>query len=191
MMKVDFNLKIFSLLKIILIFSIICVKSYADNSKRENDLVVLGKSDAPVKIKIFSSLTCPHCAKFHINVLPKIREKYVVSGKVQLIFIDFPLDQVAFNASKLLHCLDQKKQIDFLDNIYENQKQWTSGSDIDEINNNLKEIVKMWGINSKKFSNSILNLKIQSPNFFDSKRIHFIIKKIFASSKANKKIYIN
>ena len=46
-------------------------------------------------------------------------------------------------------------------------------------------------INSKKFSNSILNLKIQSPNFFDAKRIHFIIKKIFASSKANKKIYIN
>ena len=46
-------------------------------------------------------------------------------------------------------------------------------------------------INSKKFSNSILNLKIQSPNFFDAKRIHFIIEKIFASSKANKKIYIN
>ena len=41
-------------------------------------------------------------------------------------------------------------------------------------------------INSKKFSNSILNLKIQSPNFFDAKRIHFIIRKIFASSKAYK-----
>ena len=46
-------------------------------------------------------------------------------------------------------------------------------------------------INSKKFSNSILNRKIQSPNFFDARRIHFIIKKMLVSSKTNKKIYIN
>ena len=46
-------------------------------------------------------------------------------------------------------------------------------------------------INSQKFSDSILKNKIQSPNFFDAKRIHLIIKKILISSKTNKKIYIN
>jgi len=45
-------------------------------------------------------------------------------------------------------------------------------------------------INSKKFSESILKSKIQSPNFFDAKRVHLIIKKILTSSKTNKKIYI-
>ena len=100
------------------------------------------KTNAIVKIKIFSSFTCPHCASFHTNVIPKLKKEYVDSGAVQLIFIDFPLDQAAFNASKLLHCIDKKKQINFLDIIYENQNKWTNGSSIENINNNLKNIVK-------------------------------------------------
>ena len=79
--------------------------------------MVLGSDKAIVKIKVFSSLTCPHCANFHIKVVSEIKKKYIDSGKVQLIFIDFPLDQAAFNASKILHCLDKKKQITFLDII--------------------------------------------------------------------------
>ena len=69
------------------------------------------QDDALVKIKIFSSFTCPHCASFHNkNYSLKLKEEYVdKSGKVQLIFIDFPLDQAAFNASKLLHCLEYEK----------------------------------------------------------------------------------
>ena len=109
MIKYNLNSKLFFLIKIFFIYFIIHLKSYADTSKMLNDLVVLGKDSAPVKIKIFSSLTCPHCASFHIKIVPEIKKNYVESGKVQLIFIDFPLDQAAFNASKLLHCLDQKK----------------------------------------------------------------------------------
>ena len=155
MIKLNQNIKLFILFKIFLIYLIICLKSYADNPKTQSDLVVIGSDEAPVKIKIFSSLTCPHCANFHINVLPEIKKKYVDAGKVQLIFIDFPLDEVAFNASKLLYCLDQKKQITFLDKIYENQSQWTSGSNLNEINNNLKGIVKILGISSIEFDKCI------------------------------------
>ena len=117
-----------------------------------SDLIVLGAENAPVKIKIFSSLTCPHCANFHIKVVPEIKKNYVETGKVQLIFIDFPLDLAAFNASKILHCLDQEKQIPFLDTVYENQQQWASGSDINEINDNLKAMVNILGISSKQFN---------------------------------------
>ena len=133
MIRYNLNLKLFFLIKVFFIYLIICLKSYADTPKALSDLVVLGADNAPVKIKVFSSLTCPHCANFHIKIIPKIKKNYVESGKVQLIFIDFPLDQAAFNASKLLHCLDQKKQIAFLDTIYENQDKWTSGSDINVI----------------------------------------------------------
>jgi len=133
------------------IYFIICLKSYADTPKALSDLVILGADNAPVKIKVFSSLTCPHCANFHIKIVPEIKKNYVESGKVQLIFIDFPLDQAAFNASKLLHCVDQKKQITFLDTVYENQDEWTAGSNINEINNNLKKIVQILGINSTQY----------------------------------------
>ena len=123
-------------------------------------MIVMGKENAPVKIKIFSSLTCPHCANFHIKVIPKLKEKYVSKGTVQLIFIDFPLDQAAFNASKLLHCVEQKKQIKLLDDIYNNQNKWTSGNNINEINDNLKNIAKISGIDSVKFDKCVNDEKI-------------------------------
>ena len=142
--------KVIILIKVLIIFLATSINSHAENPK-----VVIGSDNAPVKIKIFSSLTCPHCANFHIKVIPEIEKNYVKSGKVQLIFIDFPLDQAAFNASKLLHCSERKKQIKFLDTIYENQEKWTSGNDVDEINNNLKKIVKTLGISCSQFDKCI------------------------------------
>ena len=160
MPRLNFNFKLFFLIKVFVIYLIIYLQSYADDSKIQDNMVVLGSNDAIVKIKIFSSLTCPHCADFHIKVVSEIKKKYIESGKVQLIFIDFPLNEAAFNASKLLHCLDQKKQIDFLDSIYETQNKWTVGSSINDINNNLKKIVKDYGINSEQFDKCLVNESI-------------------------------
>ena len=151
MTKSKINSKIFFLIKICIIYLIVCLKSYSDDPNVQKNMVVIGSNNALVKIKVFSSLSCPHCANFHIKVVPKIKKEYIESGKVQLIFIDFPLDQAAFNASKLLHCLDQKNQIGFLDTIYETQNKWTSGSDINDINKKLKKIVKNLGITPAEF----------------------------------------
>ena len=150
------NFKLFFIIKIILIYFILSFKSYSDSSTN-NNLVVIGPNEAVVKIKIFSSFTCPHCADFHIKVVPKIKKKYVDVGKVQLIFIDFPLDQAAFNASKLLHCLDKTKQVAFLDTIYETQMKWANASNIDDINKNLKKIVKNLGISSTQFDKCLID----------------------------------
>jgi len=158
MIRLKLNIKLIFLIKVILIYLILSLKSYSDNVN--NGSVVLGLDQAPIKIKIYSSLTCPHCADFHINVVPKIKKKYVETGKVQLIFIDFPLDQIAFNASKLLHCLDKKKQLIFLDTIYETQNKWTSGSTINDINKNLKKIVKSLGINPVQFDKCLIDESI-------------------------------
>ena len=171
MIKLNLNLKLFLFIKIFIIYLIICLKSYADDSKVDKSIVAIGSYDAIVKIKIFSSLTCPHCANFHIKVVPKIIKEYVESGKAQLIFIDFPLDLAAFNASKLLHCVDQKKQISFLDIVYDTQSNWTNGSNIEDINNNLKKIAKNLGISPEQFdkclidediSDKILNNRIEA-----------------------------
>ena len=153
----NLNIKIFFLIKIILFFFIFSVKSYSDNLEKNDSLIVLGSDTAVVKIKIFSSLTCPHCANFHTKVVPEIKREYIDTGKVQLIFIDFPLDQAAFNASKILNCLDKTKQITFLDTIYETQMKWTSGSNLDDINKNLKKIVKNLGISPAKFDKCLID----------------------------------
>ena len=155
-------IKLNTITKIIIFCLIICLKVYADNSKPFNNKITIGPSDAAVKVKVFSSLTCPHCADFHINVVPKIKKEYVNSGKVQLIFIDFPLDQAAFNASKLLHCLDQKKQMDFLDIIYQTQNKWTNGSNLNDINENLKKIIVNLGISSSQFDKCLVDEEISN-----------------------------
>ena len=160
MIKFNSNTNKFFLIKVILFYFVFCIKVYSDNISTKSNFVVLGKDAAPVKIKVFSSLTCPHCANFHINVVPKIKKIYIESGKVQLIFIDFPLDQMAFNASKLLHCVDKKYQITFLDTIYETQNKWTIGSDINDINKNLKKIVESLGISSMQFDKCLIDEKI-------------------------------
>ena len=157
MIRSNLNIKIFFLIKVISFYLILSLKCYADNLNKNDELIVLGHDKALVKIKIFSSLTCPHCASFHIKVISEIKKEYVDTGKVQLIFIDFPLDQVAFNASKILHCLDKKKQITFLDIIYKTQKEWTIGSNMNDINNNLKKIVKNLGISSTQFDKCLID----------------------------------
>ena len=157
MIRSSLNIKFFFIIKVILIYLFFCSKSYSGSIATNISSVVLGQDEAPVKIKIFSSLTCSHCANFHINVVPEIKKEYIKTGKVQLIFIDFPLDQVAFNASKLLHCLDKKKQILFLDTIYETQNEWTSGSNVNDININLKKIVMNFGINSAQFDKCLID----------------------------------
>ena len=146
--------KLFFLAKVILIYLLFCVSINSSEQNVKGKLITVGINDAPVIIKVFSSLTCPHSANFHMNVVPKLK-KYIDSGKVQIIFIDFPLDKAAFNASKLLHCLDKKKQISFLDKIYKDQEKWISGSTIDEINNNLKKMVKSFGINNIEFDKCV------------------------------------
>ena len=151
---IKYNYKLFYFVVILLLFSF---RSFSDDLKIENDFVTLGSNNASIEIKVYSSLTCPHCANFHAKIIPKIIKNYVESGKVKIIFFDFPLDQAAFNASKLVHCVDKEKNLKLLDLLYEKQNEWTIGSSIDEINNNLKKIVKILGINSSQFDECLNN----------------------------------
>ncbi|MEI8397248.1 MAG: DsbA family protein [Rhodospirillaceae bacterium] len=90
---------------------------------------VMGNPDAPVTILDFSSLTCPHCADFHKETLPKLKEKFIDTGKVKLIFRDFPLDRNALHASVLARCADPKRYYGFLDVLFKSQNQWGRNAD--------------------------------------------------------------
>ena len=87
MIRSNLNIKPFFLIKIILIYLIFSLKSHADNIDLNSSLVVLGSNNAPVKIKIFSSLTCPHCANFHIKIVPEIKNKDIRNSLTQLLDI--------------------------------------------------------------------------------------------------------
>ena len=134
----------------------------AEEKLTNSKSIFIGKEDAPVEIKVYSSLTCPHCANFHINVISEIQKKYVETGKVKIIFIDFPLDLAALNASKILHCVEKKDQMKIMDLIYKKQSEWNIGSTIDEVNEKLKGITTTSGINSDKIDKCLVDENIEN-----------------------------
>ena len=155
MIRSYLNNKVVFCVKIIFFYFALTLNCHSNSLDKK--LIVLGPDNALVKIKVFSSHTCPHCASFHHKVIPEIKKEYIDKGKVQLIFIDFPLDQAAFNASKLLHCIEKKNQMKFLDIIYETQENWTNGSNLNDINENLEMIVKNLGITQEKFEKCLID----------------------------------
>ncbi len=71
--------------------------------------MVMGRDDAPVTMIEYSSLACPHCAAFHREVLPKLKETYIGPGKVRLVFRDFPLGGLALAAAMVARCGGREK----------------------------------------------------------------------------------
>ena len=90
---------------------------------------VLGDENAPVTMIEYSSLTCPHCAAFHTDTLPELKERYVDTGKVRLVMRDFPLDQVALAGSVIAHCAGDDRYFRFIDAMFSAQAQWARSAD--------------------------------------------------------------
>ena len=90
---------------------------------------ILGDPDAPVTMVEYSSMTCPHCASFHTDTLPQIRENYIDTGKVKLIFIDFPLDGLALRAAMIAQCSGDARYYPFVDMLFKSQSNWSRSPD--------------------------------------------------------------
>ena len=91
--------------------------------------VFYGSADAPVTIIEFASLTCPHCMRFHTEVMPKLKEGVIGEGKVRLIYRDFPLDGLALRASALARCGGPERRLAILDLLFESQPVWRNSQD--------------------------------------------------------------
>ena len=116
---------------------------------------VVGKSDAPITIIEYSSMTCPHCADFHKNVLPALKTKYIETGKVKYIVREFPLDNVAATAAMLSRCVEPAKFIDFVDLLYSRQDDWANNRALTE----LQKFAKQVGFTEERFNTCVRDEK--------------------------------
>jgi len=90
---------------------------------------VLGDAKAPITLIEYASFTCPHCAHFHTQILPDIKKKWIDTGKVKLVYRDFPLDQVAAKAAQIAECAPNDRYFGVIDLIFRGQPTWATGSD--------------------------------------------------------------
>ena len=108
--------------------------------KAEIKTISEGNVDAKIKIIIFESLTCSHCANFHKNVYPGLKENFIDKGHVYIEFKNFPLDMAAMNASKIAHCRNDGDS-EILHYLFDNQDKWVKGKTIEELNQNIKKFI--------------------------------------------------
>ena len=69
----------------------------------------LGDKNAPIQFVEYVSLTCSHCAEFHVKKLPILKEKYIDKGKLRLEMRDFPLDGLALRAAAMARLVAKNK----------------------------------------------------------------------------------
>ena len=136
-------------------------------------------SNSIVIVKVFSSLTCPHCADFHGVIYKKLEKEYINIGKVKFEHHAFPLDLAALNAEKILQCkVDPQTNMNFLTEIYKEQNKWAVGSDIKVINESIKKIGIKFNLTENQMNNcladndleeKILNERIESQKNYNVK----------------------
>ncbi|MFH1391267.1 MAG: DsbA family protein [Candidatus Diapherotrites archaeon] len=115
-----------------------------------DDDAVEGNADAPITIVEFSDFQCPFCSRFYTDTLGKLRENYVDTGKVKIIYRDFPLSfhPEATPAAEAAECAgDQGKFYEMHDKIFENQESISAAS--------YKQWAADLGLNTEQFNSCV------------------------------------
>jgi len=117
--------------KLLTVLFILLINASPIKAEDANEIkrIVIGNQDAKISIIAYESLTCSHCANFHINVLPDLKKEFIDTGIAKIEFRHFPLDIAAFNASKIAQCNNDGGS-DILNSLYLNQPKWIKGKQL-------------------------------------------------------------
>ena len=117
---------------------------------------VMGAENAPVTIIEYASMTCPHCAQFQARTFPKLKERYIDTGKVRFIFREFPLDPLAAGAFMLARCADKDKFFPIIDLLFSTQRDWVVPNPLQPLLN----VAKQAGYTEETFNACLKNQQV-------------------------------
>ncbi len=119
--------------------------------------VWLGSKDAPVTIIEYASMTCTHCAAFHVETYPTLKSKYIDTGKVRFTLREFPLDPLATAGFMLARCVGSDKRYAMIDLLFTQQKNWAF---TDKPVEALASTVKQAGVSQTDFETCLKDQKL-------------------------------
>jgi protein-disulfide isomerase len=119
---------------------------------------MLGQPDAPVTIIEYASLSCPHCAHFATEVLPKLKEKWIDTGKAKLVLRAFPLDEPALRAEMVARCAPPERYYPLVETLFATQDKWVVAKDWQAA---LQHIAQLAGVPKTKFEACIADKKLE------------------------------
>ena len=144
------------------IFKTVLILIFIISTQAESKVLSIGSPDAKVTVKVFSSLTCPHCANFHTSIFNKLKKEYIDEGLVRFEHHAFPLDLAALNAEVVVRCqANNEKKFELLEEIYNKQTFWAVGSDINKINDLIKKVGLSFDLTEEKMNTCLENSDFQ------------------------------
>ena len=109
----------------------------------------LGRSDAPVRVAEYYSMTCGHCADFHNNIFPTVKSKLIDTGIVEFEMRPFPLDGLALRAHALVRSVPQKKFFPLVKVLLAQHPVWLRAEDPLAA---LMKIARLAGVSAEEFN---------------------------------------
>ena len=144
------------------IFKTVFILIFIFSAQAESKILSIGSPDAKVTVKVFSSLTCPHCATFHTSIFNKLKKEYIDEGLVRFEHHAFPLDLAALNAEVVVRCqTNNEKKFKLLEEIYNKQTFWAVGSNINKINDLIKKVGSDFDLTEEKMNACLENSNVQ------------------------------
>ena len=117
--------------------------------------------DAPITIIEYASLSCSHCADFHVNKLPKLIEEFVDTGKAKIVFRDFPFNWPALVGSMVLRCVPSELRYQYTDALYQLQSRWVVRDKV-KIKQELYKIMQSGGMTKAQFNECLGNKELEN-----------------------------
>ena len=117
----------------------------------------LGDPNAPNVVIEYASMTCPHCERFHRDVYPEFKKKYIDTGKAYFIFREFPLDPLATAAIMLARCAPSDRYFPIVDLLFDKQSDWAF---VSEPKSALLDLMKQAGFSQDSFDACLTNQEI-------------------------------
>lgn len=125
--------------------------------------VTIGSDKAPLKLVVYTSLTCGYCSMFHTGVLPHLIKNYTRKGKLFIQVKDFPIDNIALQASMFAWSSGKANYLKNVSLIYEHQEKWLLAK------NPLKALLRLKGLKAvktkQKIKEALTDKKLRSAIF--------------------------
>ena len=111
----------------------------------------LGRADAPVTAIEYFSLTCSHCGAFHRDTWPRVKRELVETGRVRMVFRDFPLDEIALRAHAVARSFPGDRYEPFISALFATQDRWAYARGVDH-KAEIGKIAALAGMSTEAFN---------------------------------------
>ena len=126
----------------------------------EKDFVI-GNEDAKITIIEYASLSCSHCADFHVNTLETLKKEYIDTGKVRMVFRDYPFNYPALLGSMVLRCIPENYRYDYMNALFKLQTDWVNKKNKKTIQE-LYKIMQSGGMTKDEYDACIYNTELEN-----------------------------